>query len=36
MKKLDLILRNTQEVIKQDELEKLLRSTKKPVVYIGA
>jgi len=36
MKKLDLILRNTQEVIKQEELEKLLRSNKKPVVYLGA
>ena len=36
MKKLDLILRNTQEIIKQDELEKLLRLNKKPVVYIGS
>jgi len=36
MKKLDLVLRNTQEVIKRDELEKLLRSKRKPVMYIGA
>ncbi|RZD30588.1 MAG: tyrosine--tRNA ligase [uncultured DHVE6 group euryarchaeote] len=36
MKKLDLILRNTQEVIKCEELEKLLRANKKPVVYLGA
>ena len=36
MKKLDLILRNTQEVIKIEELEKLLRANKKPVVYLGA
>jgi tyrosyl-tRNA synthetase len=36
MSKIDLILRNTIETITRPELEKLLRSRKKPSVYIGA
>ncbi len=36
MNKIDLILRNTIETITRPELEKLLRSRKKPSVYIGA
>ena len=36
MSKIDLILRNTIETITRPELEKLLRSHKKPSVYIGA
>jgi len=36
MIKIDLILRNTVETITRPELEKLLRSRKKPSVYIGA
>ena len=34
--KIDLILRNTVETITRAELEKLLRSKRKPSVYIGA
>jgi len=34
-KKLELIRRNTAEIIGEDELIKLLRSKKKPVVYCG-
>lgn len=36
MKKIDLILRNTVETITRPELEKLLRTKRKPSVYIGA
>ena len=36
MGKIDLILRNTVETITRHELDKLLRSRKKPSVYIGA
>ncbi|MDP3918538.1 MAG: tyrosine--tRNA ligase [Nanoarchaeota archaeon] len=34
-KRLDLILRNTQEVVSIDELNDLLNKKKKPVVYLG-
>jgi tyrosyl-tRNA synthetase len=34
-KKLELIKRNTEEVIGEEELKKLLKSNKKPVVYWG-
>lgn len=33
--KFELIKRNTQEIITEEELKKLLQSKKKPVVYIG-
>jgi len=33
--KLDLIKRNTQEIITEEELVKLLKEKKKPVVYLG-
>jgi tyrosyl-tRNA synthetase len=35
MDKFELVKRNTQEIIGEDELKKLLKSKKKPVVYIG-
>jgi tyrosyl-tRNA synthetase len=35
MNKLDLIKRNTEEIVTQDDLQKLLKSKKQPVVYCG-
>lgn len=35
MDKFDLIVRNTEEIIGEDELRELLKSKKKPSVYIG-
>src|SRR3989344_2283086 len=34
-KKLELIKRNTQEIVTEDELRKLLKTKKQPVVYLG-
>jgi tyrosyl-tRNA synthetase len=34
-KKFELIKRNTEEIIGEDELKKLLKKKKKPVVYLG-
>lgn len=34
-KRLELIKRNTEEIIGEDELKKLLKEKKKPVVYLG-
>ncbi len=34
-KKLELIKRNTQEIITEEELKKLLKTKKKPAVYLG-
>ncbi|MFQ5531621.1 MAG: tyrosine--tRNA ligase [Candidatus Nanoarchaeia archaeon] len=34
-KKLELIKRNTEEIVGEEELKKLLKEKKKPVVYIG-
>ena len=33
--KLDLIRRNTQEIVTEEELEELLKTKKKPAVYLG-
>jgi tyrosyl-tRNA synthetase len=34
-KRLELVKRNTQEIVTEDELKKLLASGRKPVVYLG-
>lgn len=34
-KRIELIRRNTSEIVKEDELRKLLKEKKKPVVYLG-
>jgi len=33
--RLELIKRNTEEIVTLEELEKLLKRKKKPVVYLG-
>ncbi len=34
-KRFELIKRNTQEIITEDELKTILKTKKKPVVYLG-